>query len=98
MLLESCAPEWTLAATGALGDKDYGKEPLGALTQHEVFKAYFFLDKCGGDKDLCDKVKEYRDQGLVQGHEYYLSTTRAPRFAWSTTSPRLALATTHGPA
>jgi predicted HD phosphohydrolase len=41
------------------------------LSQHEVFQAYFFLDKCGGDKDLRDKVKAYTDAGIVAGHPFY---------------------------
>ena len=41
------------------------------LYNHEVFQAYFFLDKCGGDKDLRDKVKEYKDAGIAAGHPYY---------------------------
>jgi len=41
------------------------------LSQHEVFQAYFFLDKCGGDKDLRDKIKDYKVAGIVKGHEWY---------------------------
>jgi hypothetical protein len=41
------------------------------LWNHEVFQAYFYLDKCGGDKDLRDKVQEYKEQGIEKGHSYY---------------------------
>ncbi|KAJ1384602.1 hypothetical protein B484DRAFT_410739, partial [Ochromonadaceae sp. CCMP2298] len=41
------------------------------LWNHEVFQAYFYLDKCGGDKDLRDKVQEYKEQGIAEGHPYY---------------------------
>ena len=46
------------------------------LYNHEVFQAYFFLDKCGGDKDLRDKVKEYRAAGICKGHPYYDATEK----------------------
>lgn len=39
------------------------------LANHEVFQAKFFLDKCGGDKDLADKV--YLHEGIGPGHEFY---------------------------
>jgi predicted HD phosphohydrolase len=41
------------------------------LSNHEVFQAYFYLDKCGGDKDLRDQVKAYKDMGIEKGHEWY---------------------------
>jgi len=41
------------------------------LSNHEVFQAYFYLDKCGGDKDLRDKVKSWQEEGIKEGHEYY---------------------------
>ena len=46
------------------------------LSQHEVFQAYYFLDKRGGDKDLRDKVKEYTSQGYVKGHPFYEATVK----------------------
>jgi len=46
------------------------------LSQHEVFQAHYFLDKCGGDKDLRDKVKEYQRDGIVKGHPWYEATER----------------------
>jgi predicted HD phosphohydrolase len=41
------------------------------LANHEVFQAYYFLDKCGGDKDLRDKVAEYKENGFIKGHPFY---------------------------
>lgn len=42
------------------------------LANHEVFQAYYFLDKCGGDKDLRDKVAAYKDEGIDgPGHPFY---------------------------
>lgn len=46
------------------------------LANHEVFQAYYFLDKCGGDKDLRDKVREYKDAGIVKGHPWYEATEK----------------------
>lgn len=46
------------------------------LSQHEVFQAFYFLDKCGGDKDLRDKVKEYQKAGIVKGHPWYEATEK----------------------
>ena len=47
------------------------EEPLS--NKDEVFQAYY-LDKCGGDKNLRDKVREYTDAGIVKGHEWYDAT------------------------
>lgn len=41
------------------------------LYNHEIFQAYYYLDKCGGDKDLRDKIKAYKEKGYVPGHPYY---------------------------
>jgi len=46
------------------------------LSSHEIFAAFYFLDKCGGDKDLRDKVQEYTSQGYVKGHPYYDATEK----------------------
>ena len=46
------------------------------LANHEVFQAFYFLDKCGGDKDLRDKVKEYKAAGIVKGHAWYDATEK----------------------
>jgi predicted HD phosphohydrolase/sterol desaturase/sphingolipid hydroxylase (fatty acid hydroxylase superfamily) len=46
------------------------------LSNHEVFQAHYFLDKCGGDKDLRDKAYEYTSMGYVKGHPYYEATER----------------------
>ena len=46
------------------------------LANHEIFQAFFYLDKCGGDKDLRDKISAYEKSGIKQGHPYYDACAR----------------------
>lgn len=50
------------------------------LYYHEIFQAYYFLDKCGGDKDLRDKVSELNEKGIVQGSHAYEEIARFCEF------------------
>jgi hypothetical protein len=60
------SPSNTHTLTGLISLKHF------IIRSTDASQAYFYLDKCGGDKDLRDKVREYIDK-LPHTHTYLLT-------------------------